>query len=85
MEKIYETIACIKNAFPNGIDDVYEDLIICLKDDFTKQNLAALLSYVCGKEPIVIQNDIDHCQSDVIPHEVMDALTRYGYRKGTAS
>ncbi len=81
MEKIYETIAIIKSAFPDGIDAVYEDLIACLKAEFTTQNLAALLAYVCGKEPIVIQNDIEHCDDREGAHEVMEVLVRYGYGK----
>lgn len=81
MEKVYATIACIKKAYPQGIDAVYEDLILCLKDDFTEQNLAALLSYLCGKEPIVIQNDIQNCQESERPLAVMEALIEAGYQK----
>lgn len=81
MEKVYETIECIKNAYPNGIEAVYQDLIVCLKNDFTPQNLAALLSYLCGKEPIVIQNDILQCDVQEINREVMDQLIQAGYRK----
>lgn len=81
MEKVYATIDCIKKAYPQGIDAVYEDLIVCLKDDFTEQNLAALLSYLCGKEPIVIQNDIQNCQLEERPQAVMDALMQAGYQK----
>lgn len=81
MEKVYETIQCIKNAYPDGIDAVYQDLIACLKHDFTPQNLAALLSYLCGKEPIVIQNDILQCEEDARSSEVMEALIQAGYKK----
>ena len=81
MEKIYAAIQCIKQAFPEGIDHVYEDLIACLKDDFTAQNLAARLSYLCGKEPIVVQNDIQNDCTEVKPSEVMEALIQAGYQK----
>lgn len=80
MEKIYAAIQCIKTAFPEGIDHVYEDLIACLKDDFTEQNLAALLSYLCGKEPIVVQNDIQNDHTKIKPKEVMEALIQAGYQ-----
>lgn len=79
MEKVYETIDCIKKAYPDGIDEVYVDLIKCLKDDFTVQNLSALLSYLCGKEPIVIQNDIQNCSAEDKPQDVMEALIQAGY------
>ena len=71
MEKIYATIECIKKAFPEGIDHVYFELIACLKSDFTEQNLAALLSYLCGKE----QND----ESETKPQKIMEALLQSGY------
>lgn len=80
MEKIYETIACIKKAFPEGIEPIYLDLIACLKDEFTEQNLAALLSYLSGKEPSVIQNDIRTCNYETIPQNVMQALIQAGYQ-----
>ena len=74
MEKIYATIECIKKAFPEGIDHVYPELIACLKTDFTQQNLAALLSYLCGKEPIVIIRDIQKDDSETKPSDIMQAL-----------
>lgn len=81
MEKIYAAIECIRQAFPEGIDHVYEDLIVCLKDDFSEQNLAALLSYLCGKEPIVVQNDIQNNDAEVKSVSVMEALRKAGYQK----
>lgn len=80
MEKIYATIECIKKAFPEGIDHVYFELIACLKADFTQQNLAALLSYLCGKEPLVIIHDIQNASSDTKPQEIMQALLEAGYQ-----
>lgn len=79
MEKIYATIECIKKAFPEGIDHVYHELIACLKTDFTQQNLAALLSYLCGKEPLLIIRDIQTEASDTKPQAVMQALLDAGY------
>ena len=79
MEKIYATIECIKKAFPEGIDHVYSELIACLKTDFTQQNLAALLSYLCGKEPIVIIRDIQNDESETKPQKIMEALLQSGY------
>ncbi len=81
MEKIYAAIECIRQAFPEGIDHVYEDLIVCLKDDFSMQNLAALLSYLCGKEVIVVQNDIQNNDREDKPAKVMEALRQAGYQK----
>ena len=79
MEKIYATIECIKKAFPEGIDHVYSELIACLKTDFTQQNLAALLSYLCGKEPIVIIRDIQKDDSETKPSDILQALIDAGY------
>lgn len=79
MEKIYATIECIKKAFPEGIDHVYFELITCLKADFTEQNLAALLSYLCGKEPLVIIRDIQNDNSEEKPETTMQALIQAGY------
>ena len=78
MEKIYAAIQSIQTAFPEGIELVYEDLIGCLKDAFTEQNLAALLSYLCGKEPIVVLNDIQNHHAPK-SQAVMDALIKAGY------
>jgi len=80
MEKVYAAIECIKKAFPEGIDPIYFDLIACLKTDFTQQNLAALLSYLCGKEPLVIIRDIQKDDRTEKPKEVMDALRQAGYQ-----
>lgn len=82
MEKVYETIACIRKAFPDGIkDEEYQSLVAFLKDDFSEQNLAALLSFVNGKEVVLVQRDIDAFQHVAIKEEVIHAMKQAGYEK----
>lgn len=82
MERVYETIECINKAFPHGFsEEEYQSLIAYLKNDFSEQNLAALLSYVNGKEAILVQSDIINCNVDTIMESVVEAMQQAGYKK----
>lgn len=82
MEKVYEAIECIRKAFPDGIsEEEYQSLVAFLKDDFSEQNLAALLSFVNGKEVVLVQRDIDAFKNLDIKEEVIAAMHAAGYEK----
>lgn len=82
MEKVYEAIECIQKAFPEGIsDEDYQSLVAFLKDDFSEQNLAALLSFINGKEVILVQKDIDAFKDLEVREEVITAMQSAGYEK----
>lgn len=82
MEKVYEAIECIRKAFPDGIsEEQYQSLVAYLKDDFSEQNLAALLSFINGKEVVLVQRDIDAYRNIEIREEVITAMRNAGYEK----
>lgn len=81
MERVYEMIEIIKKAFPQGIEGVYYDLIGCLKEDFTQQNLAALLSYISGTNIDIIKRDILSFESSEKNEEVYNSLIQAGYQR----
>lgn len=81
MERVYEMIEIIQKAYPQGINAVYQDLIGCLKEHFTTQNLAALLSYVNGFDMNIVKRDILHYESSDHCDDVMQALVGAGFKQ----
>lgn len=80
MEHVYKVIELLSRIYPDGIDDEdYPAIVAILQKDISEQNLSALLSYVTGKEVILVQKDISLYQEHAIPSNVLEKLTQAGY------